>query len=84
MHAHEGDQTIEPCTSYVFLDRSMMWCVSCPGYADEVPLMAKFLWRKGYLRIPTTCTESEHGTGDDSTCRASCPAEVRTCARDHC
>ncbi|CBJ33028.1 Hypothetical Protein RRSL_02205 [Ectocarpus siliculosus] len=46
------------------------------GYADEVPLMAKFLWRKGYLRMPTSCTEDEHGTGDDSTCRASCPSEI--------
>ncbi|CAN0120597.1 unnamed protein product [Pylaiella littoralis] len=46
------------------------------GYADEVPLMSKFLWRKGYLRIPTSCSEEEHGVGDTSTCRSSCPAEV--------
>ncbi len=39
--------------------------------------MAKFLWRKGFLRVPTSCTTDEHGTGDSSTCRASCPAEVR-------
>lgn len=47
------------------------------GYADEVPMISKFLWRKGYLRMPTTCSEEEHGVGDDSTCRASCPAEVK-------
>lgn len=41
-----------------------------------MPLMSKLLWRKGYLRMPTTCSVEEHGTGDDSTCRASCPSEV--------
>eukprot|EP00903_Cladosiphon_okamuranus_P013777 g12823.t1 len=46
------------------------------GYADEVPLMSKFLWRKGFLRMPTTCSVAVDGDGDDSTCRASCPAEV--------
>lgn len=63
------DRTIYTVFFYLFVSAR-------PGYADEVPLMAKFLWRKGYLRMPTTCTEAEHGTGDDSTCRSSCPAEV--------
>ncbi|CAM9656056.1 unnamed protein product [Scytosiphon promiscuus] len=46
------------------------------GYADQVILMAKYLWRKGYLRLPSSCTTEEHGVGDESTCRAGCPAEV--------
>lgn len=57
-------------TSHRLVPRSAL------GYADEVPLMAKYLWRKGYLRMPTSCTTDEHGTGDSSTCRSSCPAEV--------
>ena len=41
-----------------------------------VPLATKYLWRKGYLRVPKTCTEDEHGIGRFSTCRASCPVEL--------
>ncbi|CAN0341395.1 unnamed protein product, partial [Ectocarpus sp. 8 AP-2014] len=46
------------------------------GYTDTVPLMTKFLWRKGYLRTPQSCTAEEDGVGDSSTCRAGCPVEV--------
>ncbi|CAN0067281.1 unnamed protein product, partial [Ectocarpus fasciculatus] len=46
------------------------------GYSDSIPLMTKYLWRKGYLRTPKSCSVEEDGVGDSSTCRASCPAEV--------
>ncbi|CAM9678592.1 unnamed protein product [Ectocarpus sp. 12 AP-2014] len=46
------------------------------GYTDAIPLMTKFLWRKGYLRTPESCTAEKDGVGDSSTCRAGCPAEV--------
>ncbi|CAM9513044.1 unnamed protein product [Ectocarpus sp. 12 AP-2014] len=46
------------------------------GYTAAIPLMTKFLWRKGYLRTPESCTAEEDGVGDSSTCRAGCPAEV--------
>eukprot|EP00904_Undaria_pinnatifida_P008379 jgi/Undpi1/4671/HiC_scaffold_18.g08025.m1 len=29
------------------------------GYASDVPLTAKYLWRKGYMRTPESCTMSE-------------------------
>lgn len=40
------------------------------------PLISKYLWRKGYLRVPESCSVETDGTGDTSTCRASCPAEL--------
>ncbi|CAB1119543.1 unnamed protein product [Ectocarpus sp. CCAP 1310/34] len=46
------------------------------GYTSAIPLLTKFLWRKGYLRTPESCTAEEDGVGDSSTCRAGCPAEV--------
>ncbi|CAM9758629.1 unnamed protein product, partial [Hapterophycus canaliculatus] len=46
------------------------------GYTDMVPLMTKYLWRKGYLRTPESCSLEEDGIGDQTTCRSSCPAEV--------
>ncbi|CAM9217833.1 unnamed protein product [Ectocarpus sp. 6 AP-2014] len=46
------------------------------GYTNKVPLMSKYLWRKGYLRMPTSCSVESEGTGDASTCRSSCPAEL--------
>ncbi|CAN0087203.1 unnamed protein product, partial [Scytosiphon promiscuus] len=48
------------------------------GITAKVPLMSKFLWRKGYLRVPASCTVESEGTraGDSSTCRTSCPAEL--------
>ncbi|CAM9656131.1 unnamed protein product [Scytosiphon promiscuus] len=46
------------------------------GYTSAVPLISKYLWRKGYLRTPESCSMEEHGIGDGTTCRASCPAEV--------
>ncbi|CAN0178363.1 unnamed protein product [Pylaiella littoralis] len=46
------------------------------GYAHEVPLITKYLWRKGYLRYPSSCSAEEDGLGDESTCRSSCPVEV--------
>ncbi|CAM9495225.1 unnamed protein product [Ectocarpus sp. 8 AP-2014] len=46
------------------------------GYSNKVPLMSKYLWRKGYLRMPTSCSVASEGTGDASTCRSSCPAEL--------
>ena len=45
------------------------------GYSDLVPLITKYLWRKGYLRVPDTCTVEGSGGGDDSTCRTACPSE---------
>ena len=39
-------------------------------------LMTKYLWRKGYLRLPEACDVEEDGAGDFSTCRARCPAEL--------
>lgn len=50
-----------------------------------VVMVAKFLWRKGYLRLPESCSfplspaggEGGQDTNDyDSSCRASCPAEL--------
>ena len=41
-----------------------------------VPLMSKFLWRKGYLRVPETCSVEQSGGGDETSCRASCPEEM--------
>eukprot|EP00752_Nemacystus_decipiens_P017229 g15434.t1 len=46
------------------------------GYSNYVPALSKILWRKGYLRTPKTCSQEEHGIGDASTCRSSCPSEV--------
>lgn len=34
-----------------------------------VPLVTKYLWRKGYLRIPDTCEPGEE-------CDIGCPVEV--------
>lgn len=43
-----------------------------PGYFEMVPLVSKYLWRKGYLRIPDMCTP-----GDDAKpCVMGCPAEL--------
>ncbi|CAM9764660.1 unnamed protein product, partial [Ectocarpus sp. 4 AP-2014] len=39
------------------------------GYYESVPLVTKFLWRKGYLSIPDTC---DKGTP----CQTSCPAKL--------
>lgn len=50
-----------------------------------VVMVAKFLWRKGYLRLPESCSfplspaggEGGQDTNDyGSSCRASCPAEL--------
>lgn len=55
------------------------------GYSSMVVMITKFLWRKGYLRLPESCSftfspvEGEGGleTKDyDTGCRASCPAEL--------
>ncbi|CAM9600123.1 unnamed protein product [Ascophyllum nodosum] len=45
-------------------------------FSQLAVLITKFLWRKGYLRLPVTCNEEVDGAGDVSTCRASCPAEL--------
>eukprot|EP00903_Cladosiphon_okamuranus_P019382 g17822.t1 len=46
------------------------------GYSDTGLVMSKSLWRKGYLRMPSTCSQEENGLGDTTTCRSSCPAEL--------
>lgn len=45
-------------------------------YSQLTVLISKFLWRKGYMRLPEACSDEEDGAGDSSTCRASCPAEL--------
>lgn len=35
-----------------------------------VPLVTKYLWRKGYIRLPDRCVAGEGG------CESSCPAEI--------
>eukprot|EP00904_Undaria_pinnatifida_P008207 jgi/Undpi1/4516/HiC_scaffold_18.g07870.m1 len=45
-------------------------------YSNMVPLISKFLWRKGYLRVPDTCSVEQSGGGDETSCRASCPEEL--------
>lgn len=44
------------------------------GYQESVPLITKYLWRKGYLRIPDTCSTE----GDGQECLTSCPSELYT------
>ncbi|CAB1119544.1 TYR [Ectocarpus sp. CCAP 1310/34] len=39
------------------------------GYYESVPLVTKFLWRKGYLSIPDKCEVGE-------SCQTSCPSEL--------
>lgn len=39
------------------------------GYYEMVPLVTKYLWRKGYLRIAETCNLDED-------CEIGCPAEI--------
>ena len=39
------------------------------GYYMLAPLITKFLWRKGYLRLPDHCAMGEE-------CASSCPPEV--------
>eukprot|EP00904_Undaria_pinnatifida_P008202 jgi/Undpi1/4511/HiC_scaffold_18.g07865.m1 len=46
------------------------------GLNAIIPLLSKYLWRKGYMRMPEMCTEEENGMGSKSTCRASCPPEL--------
>lgn len=48
----------------------------CAGYSSIVPLLTKYLWRKGYLRVPDACSVETSGGGDESTCRTSCPSEL--------
>ena len=43
-----------------------------------VPLLTKYLWRKGYLRVPDKCSVKDNGGGDYSNCRTSCPSELYT------
>ena len=43
-----------------------------------VPLIAKYLWRKGYLRVPDNCTVADSAVADSSACRTSCPSELYT------
>ncbi|CAM9333791.1 unnamed protein product, partial [Ascophyllum nodosum] len=50
--------------------------IKSSGYSQMAVLITKYLWRKGYLRLPQTCNVEEDGTGDSSTCRSSCPAEL--------
>ena len=38
-----------------------------------VMMITKFLWRKGYMRIPEVCPLAKQEYSD---CRASCPAEL--------
>ncbi|CAM9369255.1 unnamed protein product [Laminaria digitata] len=42
------------------------------GYAESVPLVSKYLWRKGYLRIPDTCTAG----GGEGDCITTCPSHL--------
>lgn len=48
------------------------------GYYGAVPLVTKYLWRKGYLRFPEECSNAEalKNGKKTSSCRASCPAEL--------
>lgn len=47
------------------------------GYSSDVPLSAKYLWRKGYMRMPESCTSSIlKGEYDGAECRATCPPEL--------
>lgn len=39
------------------------------GYYMLAPLITKFLWRKGYIRLPDRCNPGD-------SCGASCPAHV--------
>lgn len=39
-------------------------------------MISKYLWRKGYLRTPESCSVDENAGGDLTNCRASCPAEI--------
>lgn len=40
------------------------------GYYEMVPLVTKYLWRKGYLRLPDRCVSGE------GECHSSCPEEI--------
>ncbi|CAM9236405.1 unnamed protein product [Ectocarpus sp. 4 AP-2014] len=46
------------------------------GYSASVAILAKALWRQGYLRVPNTCLQGRDGPGNASTCITSCPAEL--------
>ena len=67
---------LSPLSSWwlLFLSCPCTRCaVGLPGssrYAESLPLVTKYLWRKGYLRIPDTCTVG----GDD--CITKCPSNL--------
>ncbi|CAN0081632.1 unnamed protein product, partial [Ectocarpus sp. 13 AM-2016] len=46
------------------------------GYSASVAILAKALWRQGYLRVPNVCLQGRDGPGNASTCITSCPAQV--------
>ncbi|CAN0073283.1 unnamed protein product [Ascophyllum nodosum] len=52
--------------------------IQASDYAQLTILISKFLWRKGYMRLPEACSsgDGDSGGGDASACRASCPAEL--------